>query len=99
MLRVVERVVPAVFPVADALFRVPVLGKVARFSIPIAIYEEPGATRQARVEEAVLDTFDMLTPAYDNPMTAREVERVLRREQVASWTFPTKIPVVVRGTR
>jgi hypothetical protein len=79
-----------------------VLGKVGRFLAPFATYttrERPGSTREQRYQEAVLDTFDMLAPRYDSPMTWREVDAVIRRAGAASWRFQTKIPVNVVGVR
>jgi hypothetical protein len=102
LLKLVERVMPWVFPVADVVFDLPVLGKVGRFLAPFATYttrERPGWTREQRYQEAVLDTFDMLAPRYDSPMTWREVDAVIRRAGAASWHFQTKIPVNVVGVR
>ena len=52
----------------------------------------------ARYEEAVLDTFDMLSPAYDSPMTAGEVRDVFRRQGVGEFTFLTTVPISVVGS-
>ena len=38
LLRGIERAMPVLFPLTDVLFRVPLLGKVARFVIPVANY-------------------------------------------------------------
>jgi SAM-dependent methyltransferase len=100
LLGAIETSMPVLFPVTDVLFRVPVAGKLARFVVPVANYvDNHEFTREQRYAEAVLDTFDMLSPRYDSPVTAGEVERTLREAQVSQWEFRTRVPVVVRGTR
>jgi SAM-dependent methyltransferase len=95
----IERVMPAAFPLTSALFSVPRLGRLFQFVIPIANYvERRDLPRQVRYDEAILDTFDMLSPAYDSPVTAAEVEAALR-DLTESLEFATTVPVVVRGVR
>jgi 2-polyprenyl-3-methyl-5-hydroxy-6-metoxy-1,4-benzoquinol methylase/uncharacterized protein YbaR (Trm112 family) len=58
------------FPVTSTLFRVPVLGRVFGFVIPVSnLVTNPQLSRQQRYSWALLDTFDMLAPAYDFPQT------------------------------
>ena len=100
LLKGIEAAMPVVFPVADKLFRVPVVGRVAEFTLPVAVYTDRDHVEYGkRYEEAVLDTLDMLSPEYDDPMTWQEVEAVLRQSGIASWHFNTKVPVNVVGTR
>ena len=63
------------FPVTSILFRLPrPIPRILRFIIPIANYVEfsYSNTRDARAE-AILDTFDMLSPAYDKPIKKSEI--------------------------
>lgn len=102
LLGAIEHAMPVVFPVAERLFKLPKVGRVARFAIPFAVYleeERPTWGRDQRYRESVLDTLDMLSPAYDSPMTWQEVERVLRGVGATSWEFRTRVPVNVIGTR
>lgn len=95
----IEAVMPFVFPVADRLFHIPRLGTLFRFAVPVAIYaKREGESQKHRYAEAVLDTFDMLSPRYDSPMTWQEVEYILRRA-ATEWTFRQKVPVNVVGIR
>jgi 2-polyprenyl-3-methyl-5-hydroxy-6-metoxy-1,4-benzoquinol methylase len=74
LLRAVRMVMPIAFPVTEVLFRIPVLGRLFRFLIPIANYVgEKRLTMRQRYRWAVLDTFDMLAPAWDLPLTEQEV--------------------------
>ncbi len=100
LLSAIERAMPVLFPITDVLFRTPLLGKVARFAIPVANYvEHTEDTREQRYTEAVLDTFDMLSPRYDSPMQWTEVEQALKQAGAASWTFRHQVPVNVVGVR
>lgn len=99
LLKAIQTVMPIAFPVTDRLFRLPVLGRMAQFTIPIANYDRGDFTREQRYDEAILDTFDMLAPRYDSPMTAREVEAVLRGLSARSWRFNTEVPINVIGER
>jgi SAM-dependent methyltransferase len=70
----VEWVMPILFPLTSYLFALPVVGRVFRFVIPVANYiERDYPSAGLRYEEAVLDTFDMLSPRHDHPVTVREV--------------------------
>jgi 2-polyprenyl-3-methyl-5-hydroxy-6-metoxy-1,4-benzoquinol methylase len=74
----IKGVMPVLFPVTNLLFRLPVLGKLFMFAIPVANYvHEPALTSEQRYDWAVLDTFDMLSPQYDQPRTQQEVEEAL----------------------
>ncbi len=100
LLSAIERAMPVVFPITDRLFRAPFVGKFARFLIPVANYpENVEFSTEQRYQEAVLDTFDMLAPAFDEPMTWREVDHALAGLQPAERSFKSKVPVVVVGVR
>ena len=98
LLQAIEAAMPTLFPLADRLFRDPLLGRIARFVLPVATYVHTDElTREQRYREAVLDTFDALAPRYDSPMTWREVDDVFRTTGAASWHFQTKVPINVVG--
>jgi SAM-dependent methyltransferase len=100
LLHAIEAVMPIAFPVTDVLYRVPLLGRAVRFALPISNYfDRKGFTREQRYREAVLDTFDALSPEYDSPMTVDETSRALRAAAARVWTFRSRVPVVVEGTR
>lgn len=92
---------PVVYPVTDRLFRLPVVGRAFRFGIPVANWVEfdGDLSTEQRYEMTVLDTFDMLAPAYDSPMTWQEVERALGEMGASRWTFGKKRPIEVSGVR
>ncbi|MBM4231685.1 MAG: class I SAM-dependent methyltransferase [Gammaproteobacteria bacterium] len=72
----VQRTVPVLLPVSRALARVPVIGALLKRLVPVANYEGLLPLSGSQLEEwAVLDTFDWLSPTFDNPQTAKTVRR------------------------
>jgi SAM-dependent methyltransferase/uncharacterized protein YbaR (Trm112 family) len=100
LLKGIEASMPVLFPLTDVMFRLPVVGKLARFTMPVANYVERSdtLTREQRYQECVLDTFDMLSPMYDSPMTWQEVEAAFRSEGASHWNWRSRVPIVVEGT-
>lgn len=78
LLNVIRAVMPVAFGITDVLFRIPLLGKLFIFMIPVANYvNEKQLTREQRYQWAILDTFDMLSPQFDQPMTEPEASAAL----------------------
>jgi 2-polyprenyl-3-methyl-5-hydroxy-6-metoxy-1,4-benzoquinol methylase/uncharacterized protein YbaR (Trm112 family) len=99
LLKWVTKAMPVLFPTTDLLYRIPVVEKVAKFTIPVANYtNKKGFTRQQRYQEAILDTFDALSPAYDQPMSIGEVTRVMKALDVPAYHILTKTPINLIGT-
>jgi 2-polyprenyl-3-methyl-5-hydroxy-6-metoxy-1,4-benzoquinol methylase/uncharacterized protein YbaR (Trm112 family) len=87
LLSTIRRTMPVFFPLTELLFRIPVVGRVARFVIPVANYvEKPDLSVRQRYQWAVLDTFDMLAPAYDQPQREEDVRRALESSGVRQVT-------------
>ena len=78
--RLITAVMPVLFPITEVLFRIPVLGRVFRFIIPIANYTDAPLSLRQRYRWALLDTFDMLSPTYDRPQRAGDISRWLKAE-------------------
>lgn len=100
LLRVIRKSMPVLFPVTSFLFTLPGgLGKVAQFMIPVANYPwQKDLPREVRYEQTILDTFDMLTPRYDHPVTPDEIERAIA-DLSTDIEFYSRIPVTVQGVR
>jgi 2-polyprenyl-3-methyl-5-hydroxy-6-metoxy-1,4-benzoquinol methylase len=76
LLKVIEKTSLLWFPLTSFLFSLPGnLSRGFRFLIPIANYVEYKYTspKIAR-DEAILDTFDMLSPSYDRPIKKSEIQ-------------------------
>lgn len=74
--RLTSAYVRTMWPVARMLSRIPVVGRRLNWMLLIADYQ--GAlplTDEQHREWAVLDTFDMLAPAYDDPQDPETLER------------------------
>ena len=83
LLKLIQGVMPVAFPITDVLFRIPGLGKVFAFLIPIANYiHENQLSREQRYAWAILDTFDMLSPHFDQPQTESEATRALTKGKI-----------------
>lgn len=78
LLKTIRGVMPVAFPITDVLFRIPFLGKIFMFAIPVANYvHEKQLNRKQRYSWAVLDTFDMLSPQFDSPIKESDASKVL----------------------
>lgn len=79
-LSLIRTAMPVLFPITDVLFRLPIVGRAFRFAIPVANYVGiRELTRRQRYEWALLDTFDMLAPAYDQPQREGDLREVLQK--------------------
>jgi 2-polyprenyl-3-methyl-5-hydroxy-6-metoxy-1,4-benzoquinol methylase len=76
LLKVIEKTSPSWFPLTSFLFSLPRnLSRIFRFLIPIANYVEYKYTNpKIARDEAILDTFDMLSPSYDKPIKKSEIQ-------------------------
>lgn len=100
LLRAIRWLMPLLFTVSEVLFRIPAIGRVFRFLIPVANYtSERRLTLWQRYELAILDTFDMLSPTYDQPQTAAEVETALTRAGVVDLHRRPTAGLTIVGTR
>jgi SAM-dependent methyltransferase len=84
LLRAITWSMPVLFAATEVLFRIPLAGRVFKFIIPVANYtHERRLSLRQRYQWAILDTFDMLSPAYDQPQTEAEVVGALQRAGLA----------------
>lgn len=78
LFRLVERVVPVLLPVSNAVGRLPRVGRTLRHAVPVANYAGVlDLTPQQLEEWSVLDTFDWLSPRYDQPQSAATLQQWL----------------------
>lgn len=74
LFQLLERWVPALLSTSQALGRVPLIGLGLKRVVPVADYTGRFPLSEQQLKEwALLDTFDMLAPTYDNPQTAATV--------------------------
>jgi 2-polyprenyl-3-methyl-5-hydroxy-6-metoxy-1,4-benzoquinol methylase len=70
--RIIERATPALVPVSEFLSRV--LGRFGPRLLPIVHYPWLGLSPELARRWAVLDTFDMYSPAHDHPQSVATVK-------------------------
>lgn len=100
LLNLVQRLMPFLFPVTDVLFRIPVLGKIFMFTIPVANYvNERQLSRKQRFAWAVLDTFDMLSPFFDQPQTESEATSALSDSRIVEIRRLTNAGLNLKGKK
>lgn len=98
LLNLIEKTMPVLFPVTNFLFKIPVLGRFFAFTIPVANYvNEPALTKDQRYKWAILDTFDMLSPAFDQPQTEKETVKVLTESGIVNITRLSKHSLNIVG--
>ena len=71
--RIVAGTVPLLLPAAKSLRRF--AGRPGARLVPIVEYSTLGLPAKLNLEWAILDTFDMYSPAHDHPQTLRTVQR------------------------
>lgn len=103
LLALLHLTMPLLFPLTEILFRLPLLGRIFAFTIPVANYvgannRQPGLSMKQRYRWAILDTFDMLAPAYDFPQTEPDIRRVLERAGVRNIARTAPYALCLGGT-
>ena len=78
--------IPKWLPIDACIKRLPVLGTYFGAIIPCWNYFYTDLPHELKVEWAIMDTFDALAPAHDNPVTLAEVEGWFRRAGYADFT-------------
>ena len=71
--RIIEVVTPSLVPVARGLRRLG--GRFGARLVPIVEYSHLGLSAELNIQWAILDTFDMYSPAHDHPQSLESVIR------------------------
>ena len=78
LMKIITAAMPMAFAMTEVLFRLPFVGRLFQFVIPIANYVNVRElSMRQRYRWAILDTFDMLAPAYDAPQREADVIDIL----------------------
>ncbi len=68
--------IPALLRASQIIGSIPLVGRFLKRAIPVVNYTDVYPLTPKQLEEwALLDTFDMLAPTYDNPQSARTIMR------------------------
>ena len=92
LLKIIERTSSVWFPLTSFLFSLPGnLSRGFRFLIPIANYVEYKYTNpKIARDEAILDTFDMLSPSYDKPIKKSEIQSWISESGITMQALSVK---------
>jgi SAM-dependent methyltransferase len=95
---ILERSVPTLLTMSNALARVPGFGHLLKRVVPVANYHGilPLNDRQL-MQWALLDTFDWLAPMYDNPQTRATIAAWLQEARIADAEVLKAGHIVGRG--
>ena len=78
LFRMVEGATPGLLAVSNAIGAIPAVGPQLRRLVPVANHSGLLPLSSSQIEEwAILDTYDWLAPAYDQPQTAETLQRWL----------------------
>ena len=91
---------PVLFPITYVLFSIPILSWLFIRAIPVATYVgEKRLSFKQKYEWAILDTFDMLTPKYDNPQSHKEACIILEKNGIRIDATLSAYEGNVKGTK
>jgi SAM-dependent methyltransferase len=73
LLAFLEWFIPRWLPIDTAIKRIPLLGRYLGSIVPCWNYYYTDLSEDEKVQWAIMDTFDALAPAYDRPVTRRQL--------------------------
>jgi SAM-dependent methyltransferase len=93
-----QRWVPRMLPLSQAIGRIPGVGKVLKRVVPVADYTGLYELNDKQLSEwALLDTFDWLSPRYDQPQRRDVVTRWIAAAGFREWMVFKSGFMIVRG--
>jgi SAM-dependent methyltransferase len=97
---IVERWAPRLLKASRFLAKVPLLGPKLRYLVPVANYDGVYGLASDQLEQwAVLDTFDMLSPAFDQPQRASRLKEWFAEARLRDVSVERIGFLVGRGTK
>lgn len=77
-LLIIVLLMPILFPLTQLFFKIPFFGKILSFIIPVCDYTKiKDLSLKDRYMGVLLDTFDMLAPSFDKPLSKNEVRSII----------------------
>jgi len=100
LLRVLRFVLKPTHRLLLRISAIPVLGKVVKFILPFSVYPEfrKILSRNQLFEFMLLDSFDALSPTYDNPLSLRKSLKIVQHYS-RKITRTSKAPMIINGVR
>lgn len=98
--KIVQRCVPFLLPFSNAVGKIPLLGGVLKFAVPVANYQgRYPLTKEQVLEWAILDTFDWLSPRYDQPQFAWTVRRWMKKAGLQDIQIERNVGIYIARAR
>jgi 2-polyprenyl-3-methyl-5-hydroxy-6-metoxy-1,4-benzoquinol methylase len=95
-----KKSVPFMLDLSNKIGLVPYIGKFLKRLIPVANYNGVLPLNEKQLKEwALLDTFDWLSPAYDNPQSYTQVNKMLNRSGLINCEILRAGHLVARATK
>jgi hypothetical protein len=81
LLSFIKWYVPKWMPISNMFLKIPFVGKFFAQIIPICNYtlQYPFLSKNQLIDWAILDTFDMLSPDYDNPQSLKTLNKWIKK--------------------
>lgn len=100
LFELLQRYTPAMLRTSQNLGKLPVVGRVLQRIVPVADYTGRFPLSDVQLTEwALLDTFDMLAPTYDNPQTQSTIAAWMTESGIDDVEVLHESHLVARGTK
>lgn len=98
--KLVNDMVKILLPISCLCSRIPMIGRIIRFLIPVANYEGSLQLNKKQIYEwALLDTFDWFAPKYDQPQHYKDVYKWLKQAGYRNIKRTSLKQICVQATR
>ena len=100
LFRLLEITVPLLLKSSQLIGRIPFAGRYLKRIVPVADYTGVYLLDKRQLEEwALMDTFDMLGPQYDNPQSERKIRQWMEKAGLKKVDVFHASLLVVRGVK
>ncbi len=100
LLKIIIFLAPFLLMLSSFLLKIPLLGKYLYRLVPFANYKEIYPLNNSQLLEwGILDTFDMLSPTYDNPQSQKTLINWLKDEGFEDTSSIHSTLLAARGTK
>ena len=100
LFKIIEKIVPWILPLSIFLSLFPFIGVALKRILPIAnYYNIYPLSRDQLIEWAVLDTFDMLSPEFDSPLTKNMLHKYMKETGLKNIEILHATLLAARGVK
>ncbi len=97
----VQKAVPQLLKISNFVASLPAVGPILRHAVPVANYQGRLQLTHHQVSEwAILDTFDWLSPRYEQPQRAKTVKRWFEQNHLQEVSIERNVGIyIARGKK